>query len=143
MIGSGVGSFAGGYISESLGGSYELGSAIGSMAGGIIGGKIQSKMAARAAKPWGSQLDLNGPSYQEGVDPRSVAFKPRKNLKKLDPTRLAKVESLVQSGKVRDTVEILRNGQVQQGHHRLANAIKHKRTIDVIIKWFLGEWLIW
>ena len=56
---------------------------------------------------------------------------------------LAKVESLVQSGKVRDTVEILRNGQVQQGHHRLANAIKHKRTIDVIIKWFLGEWLIW
>lgn len=134
MIGSGVGSFAGGYISESLGGSYELGSAIGSMAGGIIGGKIQSKMAARAAKPWGSQLDLNGPSYQEGVDPRSVAFKPRKNLKKLNPTRLAKVESLVQSGKVRDTVEILRNGQVQQGHHRLANAIKHKRTIDVIIK---------
>lgn len=34
----------------------------------------------------------------------------------------------------RDTVEILRHIQVQQGHHRLANTIKHKRTINVIIK---------
>ena len=37
MIGSGVGSFAGGYISESLGGSYELGSTIGNLAGGFAG----------------------------------------------------------------------------------------------------------
>ena len=31
---------AGGYISESLGGSFELGSAIGNIVGGIVGGQI-------------------------------------------------------------------------------------------------------
>lgn len=40
MIGSGVLGLTGGFISESLGGSFALGSAIGSIAGGIIGGKI-------------------------------------------------------------------------------------------------------
>ena len=40
MIGSGVGSFAGGYISEGLGGSYELGATIGNIGGGIAGGEV-------------------------------------------------------------------------------------------------------
>lgn len=40
MIGSGVGSFAGGYISEKLGGSYELGSAIGGIFGGFASNGI-------------------------------------------------------------------------------------------------------
>ena len=40
MIGSGIGGIAGGYISEALGGSFELGSIIGSVLGGIIGGKV-------------------------------------------------------------------------------------------------------
>ncbi|QVK19282.1 DNRLRE domain-containing protein [Mycoplasmatota bacterium] len=47
MIGSGVGSFAGGYISEGLGGSYELGSFIGSIGGGIAGGKIADTFSTR------------------------------------------------------------------------------------------------
>ena len=47
MIGSGVGSFAGGYISESLGGNYELGATIGGIGGGIIGGKIADISSTR------------------------------------------------------------------------------------------------
>ena len=38
LIGQGVGSIAGGYISEALGGSFELGAAIGGIAGSIAGG---------------------------------------------------------------------------------------------------------
>ena len=40
MIGSGVLGIAGGYISESLGGSFELGSAIGNIVGGFLGGQV-------------------------------------------------------------------------------------------------------
>ena len=40
MIGSGVLGIAGGYVSEALGGSFELGSAIGNIVGGIIGDGI-------------------------------------------------------------------------------------------------------
>lgn len=40
MIGAGIGGMAGGYISEALGGSFEIGSFIGSFVGGIVGGKI-------------------------------------------------------------------------------------------------------
>ena len=38
LIGQGVGSIVGGYISESLGGSFELGAAIGGIAGSLFGG---------------------------------------------------------------------------------------------------------
>ena len=38
LIGQGVGSIAGGYISEALGGSFELGAAIGGMVGSLLGG---------------------------------------------------------------------------------------------------------
>ena len=40
MIGSGIGGLTGGYISESLGGSFELGAGIGNIVGGIAGGQI-------------------------------------------------------------------------------------------------------
>jgi hypothetical protein len=40
MIGSGIGSFGGGYISEALGGNYEFGSLIGSILGGAAGNGI-------------------------------------------------------------------------------------------------------
>lgn len=39
LIGSGTLGIAGGYISEALGGSFELGAAIGSIIGSFIGGK--------------------------------------------------------------------------------------------------------
>ena len=38
LIGQGVGSIAGGYISEALGGSFEFGAAIGGIAGSLLGG---------------------------------------------------------------------------------------------------------
>ena len=40
LIGAGIGSFGGGYISEALGGSYELGWGIGGIVGGIAGGYV-------------------------------------------------------------------------------------------------------
>jgi hypothetical protein len=40
MIGAGVLSFAGGYISEALGGSYGLGWGIGNIVGSIAGGMV-------------------------------------------------------------------------------------------------------
>ena len=40
LIGSGIGGIAGGYISEVLGGSFELGAGIGNITGSILGGKI-------------------------------------------------------------------------------------------------------
>ena len=40
MIGAGVGGLAGGFISESLGGSFELGAGIGSIVGSITGGQV-------------------------------------------------------------------------------------------------------
>lgn len=40
MICSGIGGIVGGYISEALGGSFELGAAIGNIVGGIAGGKM-------------------------------------------------------------------------------------------------------
>ena len=40
MIGSSVVGIAGGFISEALGGSFELGADIGSIVGGILGGKV-------------------------------------------------------------------------------------------------------
>lgn len=47
MIGAGVGSFAGGYTLEALGGSYELGSFIGNIVGGIAGGKVADISSTR------------------------------------------------------------------------------------------------
>ncbi|MDR1891517.1 MAG: S8 family serine peptidase [Oscillospiraceae bacterium] len=70
MIGSGIGSFAGGYISEGLGGSYELGAGIGSFVGGIAGGQvykgIQAAGATRAASSATSMLKSTTPSKQVG-----------------------------------------------------------------------------
>lgn len=43
MVGSGFGSLAGGAISESLGGSYELGAGIGNIVGGVAGSVAYSK----------------------------------------------------------------------------------------------------
>lgn len=48
MVGSGFGSLAGGAISESLGGSYELGAAIGNIVGGAMGSSVYNKLTLKA-----------------------------------------------------------------------------------------------
>ncbi len=44
MIGAGVGSIGGGYISEALGADFQIGSIIGGFIGGIVGGKIYDRI---------------------------------------------------------------------------------------------------
>ncbi|MFR7881842.1 MAG: RHS repeat-associated core domain-containing protein [Christensenellales bacterium] len=51
MIGAGVLSFAGGYISEALGGSYSLGWGIGNIAGSIAGGMVYKGIINKLSTP--------------------------------------------------------------------------------------------
>lgn len=51
MIGAGVLSFAGGYISEALGGSYVLGWGIGNVVGSIAGGMVYKGIINKISTP--------------------------------------------------------------------------------------------
>ncbi len=51
MIGAGICSFAGGYVSEALGGSYALGWGIGNFVGGIAGGMAYKGIINRLNTP--------------------------------------------------------------------------------------------
>lgn len=51
MIGAGVLSFAGGYISEALGGSYALGWGIGNVVGSIAGGMVYKGIVSKISTP--------------------------------------------------------------------------------------------
>jgi RHS repeat-associated protein len=51
MIGAGIGSFAGGYISEAFGGSYGLGWGIGNIVGSIAGGMVYKGVINRLNTP--------------------------------------------------------------------------------------------
>ena len=84
MIGAGVLSFAGGYISEALGGSYALGWGIGNVVGSIAGGMVYKGIVNKISTPsnmiksfethpnrWkltGSEIsDATGRSYRGGI----------------------------------------------------------------------------
>ena len=81
LIGSGVLGIAGGYISESLGGRFELGAAIGNIIGGFIGGKvyqgiqgfISTKTASKSVTEVGNYLlrDSSGTVRYTGVGSRT------------------------------------------------------------------------
>lgn len=86
MIGSGVGSFAGGHISESLGYSYETGSAIGSFAGGIVGGKVATNVVANKIV----KAERVGSAFQKSdAYHRSASFLSRRQLSKGKVFRLS------------------------------------------------------
>ncbi len=64
MIGSGVGSIGGGFLSEALGFGFEAGAMIGGVVGGIVGGQIFKGVSALTAKKY----SLEGLTpHQKGV----------------------------------------------------------------------------
>ena len=81
LIGSGALGIAGGYISEALGGSFELGAAIGSIIGSFIGGKVYqgiqglnaTKAASKSVTEVGNYLlrDSSGTVRYTGVGSRT------------------------------------------------------------------------
>ena len=102
---------------------FGVGAVIGAVVGGAVGG-IQYQIF----KPWGKIFNPNGPLFQEGVDPRSL--KPIRNLNKLNPSDLARVEKYGRD----KVIHVFKNGYISDGHHRVANAIRYKRLVDVFIK---------
>ena len=94
MVGSGFGGLIGGAISESLGGSYELGAAIGNIFGGSVGSAVYSKISAFkvptkvcASKPGklSGSLDDLSPAERKMVNDllnqgKNVEIIPRSNL---------------------------------------------------------------
>ena len=75
MVGAGFGSLAGGAISESLGGSYELGANIGSIVGGVVGSAAYNKLTPKAGSVElmnkNDQFLINA-SKRKDVDPNGV-----------------------------------------------------------------------
>ena len=85
LLGSGIGGIAGGFISESLGGSFELGAGIGNIIGGILGGKIYDGIKFSAIAKQGILIGKSGQyniiakaeglAYYEGMPGYSILSK--------------------------------------------------------------------
>ena len=74
MIGSGVGSFGGGYFNEKvLGGSYEFGSMIGGIGGGIAGGQIYNGLHFSNIAKQGILIGKDG-AFQSEATARGLAY---------------------------------------------------------------------
>ena len=132
MIGSGTLGIAGGLISESLGAGFELGSAIGNIVGGIIGSGIYkgvtSMTALRMQQPIGAKFVPNR-STQIGVDPNTLKIS-----RTLNPQKLAVVEARLKSSGMYGVIEVMRDGTIIDGNHRVAVAKLLKIAVDVIIR---------
>jgi hypothetical protein len=145
------------HISDPTGISQAIiGCAYDSQCGGFVTGGIASSgtavvdgtkaagraigTGARAAWNWGKDLikgkpeepigkpfNPNGPAVQEGVDPRTLT--PQKDLGTLSRQRM---NDAVTHAKDKP-IKVDRNGVVQDGHHRLKDAIENNRAVDVQI----------
>ena len=62
-----------------------------------------------------------------GVDPHTII--PSKDLSSLSKYRLKMAEKYGRE----QAITVFRNGVVEDGNHRLANAISHHRPIDIFI----------
>ena len=132
MIGSGVLGIAGGYVSEAFSGSFELGSAIGNIVGGIVGSGIYKGISAlasiRTSHPIGAAFNPKQ-STQIGVDPFTLKIN-----RVLNPDKLAAVEARLRSSGMYGVIEVMRDGTIIDGNHRVAIARILKIAVDVIIR---------
>lgn len=137
MIGSGVGSFAGGYISESLGYRYETGAAVGSLIGGIAGGKIGANVSANnIAKASSSHTSFTPPAKFKpnkpvyGVDPKKLYSGNQSTLVK---SCVESKEALLKSGKAAKVIDVFENGVIIDGNHTARAAANLNHLVDVYV----------
>ena len=87
----------------------------------------KSKITKTNLKSAGKPFDPAGPKYQIGVDPKTLT--PSKDLYNLDSYRLKSAEIYGRD----QALSVYRNGVIEDGNHRLANALNNNRSVDVII----------
>ena len=90
-------------------------------------------MVKNNQKPIGPPYDPNGPRRQEGVDPNTL--KPVKDLNTLDPQRIQNAVKYAGD----ESIQVYRDGTIYQGHHRVADAIKNRRAVDVFIEYMFTK----
>ena len=118
-------SIAGDTGADIAGGAYDL-AAVGATAyAGFLG--LQQMGPYERPKAIGKPFDPNGSKVQIGVDPRTLT--PSKDLMKLDPYRLRNAEIYGRN----QALSVYRNGVIEDGNHRLANALANDRSVDVVI----------
>lgn len=97
-------------------------------ASGYIGSKgSKNSSTFSKSKTVGKPFNPKGSKVQIGVNPKTL--KPSKDLSTLDPQRLKRAEIFGQG----QALSVYRNGVVEDGHHRLANALANNRAVDIII----------
>ena len=91
------------------------------------GSSSSPKAPKASSKPVGKPFDPKGPKVQIGVDPKTLT--PSKNLASLDSYRLKNAEIFGRD----QALSVYRNGVIEDGNHRLANALANNRSVDVVI----------
>ena len=119
MIGSGVLGIGGGYISEALGGSFELGSAIGNVVGGFFGGAIYKGLVNHRIIPFKTSIKNIVENPSDPINNPKIGPKPGEVLRKM--------QEIERTGRYENLKAIklhAGNYQVQDGHHRLRALIR-------------------
>ena len=86
-----------------------------------------SSATIKKSENLGKPFNPNGNKVQIGVDPRTIT--PSKDLSNLDLQRLRNAEIYGRD----QAISVYRNGVVEDGNHRLKNALTYKRSIDISI----------
>ena len=132
LIGQGIGGIAGGYIAEVLGGSFEAGAAIGGIAGSIIASGIYNGIkylaTANVHNPIGTPFNPRS-STQIGVDPYSLKIS-----RTLNPEKLSVVKTRIIKTGMYGVIEVMRDGTIIDGNHRVAVARLLRIAVDVYIR---------
>ena len=76
----------------------------------------------------GKPFEPGKTGFQYGVNPNTLT--PQKDLSTLDPRRMANAVKFAQDQAIR----VGQTGIIQDGHHRVANAIKSGRAVDVFVE---------
>ena len=76
----------------------------------------------------GKPFEAGKTGIQHGVDPNTLI--PQKNLETLNPQRIANAIKFGGDQAVR----VGRTGIIQDGHHRVADAIMNGRAIDIFVE---------